>query len=135
MKALSVANPWAWGIIHGSKRIENRSWRTNHRGTLLIHASKSTRFLHDAYPGIELPDSDAFVFGALIGTVKVLDCVPLAEVSADPFASGPWCWILSEPAAFEPIPWKGQTQLFHVPDSVLHLPPAAQAARQLLLPK
>lgn len=122
MKALSVANPWAWGIIHGSKRIENRTWRTHFRGTLFIHASKSVKFLHDTYPGIEIPDFNAFVFGALIGTVKVLDCVPLEEVSADPFASGPWCWILSEPQAIDPIPWKGQTQLFHVPESALTLP-------------
>lgn len=119
MKALSVANPWAWGIIHGSKRIENRSWRTHHRGTILIHASKSVRFLHDAWPLAELPPTAEFVYGALIGTVEIMDCVPLADVADDPFASGPWCWVLSNPQPLKPIPWKGQTMLFPIPDSAL----------------
>lgn len=121
MYALSVANPWAWGIIHGAKRIENRTWRTRFRGTILIHASKSLARLKDDYPGVAPPSAE-FIYGALIGTVKITDVVPFAEVSDDPFAIGPWCWLLSEPQAFDPIPWKGQTMLFHVPEDVLTLP-------------
>lgn len=26
MKALSIRQPWAWLVVHGPKRIENRSW-------------------------------------------------------------------------------------------------------------
>jgi activating signal cointegrator 1 len=40
MQAISVNQPWASLIIAGAKRIETRSWSTNHRGPLAIHASK-----------------------------------------------------------------------------------------------
>jgi len=119
MKALSVANPWAWGIINGPKRIENRSWRTSYRGLLLIHASKAKRSLA-GWPLDVLPPAHEFVYGALIGTVNLIDCVPLTEVADDPFACGEWCWKLDDPQAFEkPIPFRGSLSLFHVPDDVL----------------
>ena len=38
LKALSVRPCWAHAIIHLGKDIENRSWRTPHRGLLLIQA-------------------------------------------------------------------------------------------------
>ncbi|HHY88739.1 MAG TPA: ASCH domain-containing protein, partial [Chloroflexi bacterium] len=40
MKALSVRQPWAWLIAQGYKTVENRTWATNYRGPLLIHAGK-----------------------------------------------------------------------------------------------
>ncbi len=40
MKAISVRQPWAELIVSGKKKIEIRSWKTNYRGYLLIHASK-----------------------------------------------------------------------------------------------
>src|SRR5688572_4676832 len=39
MKALSLRQPWAWAVVHGGKRVENRGWTTDYRGPLLIHAS------------------------------------------------------------------------------------------------
>lgn len=39
IKVLSIHQPWAWAIVSGYKKIENRSWITNHRGFLLIHAT------------------------------------------------------------------------------------------------
>lgn len=41
MKALSITQPWATLIAQGHKRIETRSWSTNYRGPLVIHAGKS----------------------------------------------------------------------------------------------
>lgn len=40
MKALTIWEPWAFAIALGSKLIENRTWFTNHRGALAIHAAK-----------------------------------------------------------------------------------------------
>lgn len=40
MKALTITQPWATLIAQGQKRIETRSWSTNYRGPLAIHASK-----------------------------------------------------------------------------------------------
>src|SRR5271165_5444563 len=41
LRALSVRQPWAWLIVNGVKDIENRSFRTDHHGPLLIHAALS----------------------------------------------------------------------------------------------
>lgn len=39
MKALSLTQPWATLVAIGAKKIETRSWRTNYRGPLAIHAA------------------------------------------------------------------------------------------------
>ena len=38
MKALTIKEPWATLIIEGYKEYEFRSWKTNYRGKILIHA-------------------------------------------------------------------------------------------------
>jgi len=38
MKTLSVQNPLSYLICIGMKDIENRTWKTNYRGKLLIHS-------------------------------------------------------------------------------------------------
>ena len=40
MKALSLTQPWASLVVIGAKCYETRSWATNYRGPLAIHASK-----------------------------------------------------------------------------------------------
>jgi hypothetical protein len=40
MKALTLTQPWATLVAIGAKRIETRSWNTNYRGQLAIHAAK-----------------------------------------------------------------------------------------------
>lgn len=45
--ALTVHNPWAGLIAVGHKTVENRVWRTTHRGPLLIHAGLTVD--HGAY--------------------------------------------------------------------------------------
>jgi hypothetical protein len=120
MKALSVCQPWAWAIVRGIKTVENRSRPTRHRGPLVIHASKSRRYLGEDYaellPG--LPPEGQLDFGALVGVVEVVGCVPLAEVEGDPFAVGPWCWLLAGARRIRPVPFKGQISLFNVPDNL-----------------
>ena len=41
MKVLSIKEPYATLICNGKKLIETRSWKTNYRGELYIHASLS----------------------------------------------------------------------------------------------
>src|SRR5262245_48946606 len=114
MKALTVCNPWSWAIIFGPKRIENRTWATHYRGPLLIHSGISRTWLGsegDSLP--ELPPYDALVYGAILGVVDVVDCVPIASCRGEPFASGPWCWRLANPRPLEtPIPYRGKPGLF-----------------------
>jgi hypothetical protein len=77
---------------------------------VLIHASKSERYRRGDYSGLlpDLPPWDELACGALIGAVDVVDCVPFDEVQGDPFAIGPWCWVLDRPRSFSPVPCKGQ---------------------------
>lgn len=41
MKVLTVKEPWASLIKEGLKNYEFRSWKTNYRGKILIHAGKT----------------------------------------------------------------------------------------------
>jgi hypothetical protein len=117
MKALSVCQPWAWAIVRGLKTVENRYRPTSYRGPLVIHASRSRRYLGEDYadllPG--LPPWEKLEYGALIGVVEVVGCVPLTEVERDPFAVGPWCWLLARARQIRPIPWTGRVSFFDVP--------------------
>jgi hypothetical protein len=123
MKTLSVKAWWAWALIHGSKRVENRTWRTNYRGSLAIHASLNRRgFKSDREFFPELPAIADLEFGAVIGTLELLDCIPLDqldETSHDAgdrrYAVGPWLWITAEPRALiRPFPCLGHLSFFNV---------------------
>lgn len=125
MKAITVCEPYASAIIFGPKRVENRGSRWHFRGRLLIHAGKSRKYMGtlnamelDAWPEY---DESKLVFGAILGSVEVYDCVVLRrQMSDDPWAFGPWCLLLRAPIAFpKPIPYRGALGLFDVPDSIL----------------
>lgn len=45
MKVISIHQPWAWAIVSGHKKIENRSWKTSYRGDLLIHSTANVNQL------------------------------------------------------------------------------------------
>lgn len=49
VRALSLHQPWASLIAVGAKTIETRSWRTEHRGRLLIHAARHIARLMNTY--------------------------------------------------------------------------------------
>lgn len=54
MKALTLRQPWATLVAVGAKRIETRSWSTNYRGPLAIHAAatriRSGDIRHNRFP-------------------------------------------------------------------------------------
>ncbi|MBR5243416.1 MAG: ASCH domain-containing protein, partial [Thermoguttaceae bacterium] len=103
LKALTIRAPWAWAIAQGWKRVENRSWATRFRGRIAIHAAVSKESDAEAAAtfaalGIEPPTE--FVRGAIIGTVELVDILPLGEYLRRfgddrfdrGFALGPLCW-------------------------------------------
>lgn len=87
-KALSLVQPWASLLASGLKQCETRGWKTEHRGALLIHASKrwngELRDLCAREPfasalrkiGVDMPGMgpSGMPFGAIIGQVDVVDC-------------------------------------------------------------
>jgi hypothetical protein len=126
LRTLSVRQPWAYAIVYLGKGVENRSWPTRHRGDLAIHAGKSlAEFSAPGRPDFAalmpgLPPVGSLAFGAIVGVVRLVDCVRFAEVQGRPFAEPlGWCWILEGPRPIGLIPWPGRLGLFEVPDGVL----------------
>lgn len=130
LKAVSVANPWAWGIVHGPKDLENRQRPTRHRGWLLIHASKSRNRLGDEGDLLpDLPPVAELDFGAIIGICRVTDCQTAEECRGERFAHPDWkyCWRLADrQPLLRPIPWSGKLGMMNVPfETVADALPAA----------
>ena len=72
MKVITIRQPWAGLIINEYKEYEFRSWKTNYRGKILIHAGLS----------IEKNNSKKFreynleyTKGAIIGEATLTDCI------------------------------------------------------------
>lgn len=76
MKALTVKEPWASLIINGYKKYEFRSWKTNYRGKLLIHAGLSLdRTVTDKFSDYNLEYGQ----GEIIGEATLADCILVDE--------------------------------------------------------
>ena len=115
MRAISIHQPWAWAIVEGIKRVENRTLFQTTRGRILIHATQKRVSAH--LPR-EVPDD--LPQGAIIGRVEIVHCIHISQMTeTDPLATGPYCMILESPIKCDPIPWKGQQGIFDVPDSEL----------------
>jgi len=113
---LSVRQPWAWLIIAGHKDIENREWRTNHCGPLVIHAGvtpapeEDIAFVKSRY-GIRVPKS-ALLYGGIIGVVDLVECVTVHKSRW--FDGRPYFgWVLANPRPLEFTRWRGMPGLFH----------------------
>lgn len=128
MKALTICQPYAELIVRGTKDVENRTWPTNYRGPLAIHAGKSRSWLDDDNYDIPLDD---MTFGAIIGIAELVECVELEKVERpgpldwlhwDRFAHGPWCWVLDNVRRIDPIPYRGRQGLFEVDDELIPKP-------------
>jgi hypothetical protein len=111
MRVITICQPHAWGVVHGTKRLENRGWPSSYAGPLLIHAGKSRKYLGDrssmerAYPG--LPPFGGLAFWAIIGMVQMCGSVPLYAVADAPYAEGPWCHVYEDTCAIGPVPCVG----------------------------
>lgn len=83
VKAISVRQPWAWAIVHGGKDVENRIWRPNYRGPLLIHASSNmTRLDYEVgatfcrrEAGLLVPEPGELERGGIVGAARAVDVV------------------------------------------------------------
>lgn len=80
MKVLSLVQPWATLIALGEKSIETRSWKTNYRGTIYLHASGKTDrdFLKNDIVQLSLKDSDV-PNGKIIAKCELIDCIEMTD--------------------------------------------------------
>ena len=121
IKVLTIKEPWATLIINEYKKYEFRSWKTNYRGKILIHAGKSS-------------DRDIYKFdnynlnyscGEIIGEVELVDCIlvdkafdeSLKKINNTIYGSdhtGLYAWKLENAKKYDKkIPIKGQLGLWN----------------------
>ena len=118
MKAISLWQPWAalW-IAPNAKIHETRSWPTKHRGELAVHAAK-----HPEEPLLPsaamcaadiLRDRLPLAYGAVIGVIDLIDCLPTSAGPASQadqlfgnwspgrfaWMRGPFIYVLENPVA------------------------------------
>lgn len=121
MKALSVRQPWAWLICNAGKTIENRSWSTNYRGPILIHAAQGMRTAEfdDAcawlrwkrLPVPTLADMASAARGAIVAEASIVGVV---KASTSPWFVGPYGWVLANVRPVPAVHVRGALGLFDV---------------------
>ena len=82
MKVLSIKEPFATFIANGDKLIETRSWKTNYRGEIFIHASGTKlakEYLTNEYV-ISLITNLNLNFGNIICKANLIDCVYMDDI-------------------------------------------------------
>jgi hypothetical protein len=105
LRALSIRQPWAELILRGIKTIEVRSRPTKIRGRVQIYASLGRL---DEVVEAEVADNndldiDSLPRGVLVGTVELVDCLPLrlSDSQAAGFTitdiEGQYGWHLANP--------------------------------------
>ncbi|KAK9903225.1 hypothetical protein WJX75_000094 [Coccomyxa subellipsoidea] len=94
LQCLSMHQPWASLLVHGIKRVEGRSWPTDHRGRLWIAATAqepspaTVQEMEDFYTHIHGLEGNTPKFpqhyprGVLLGCVHVANCLSAAELQA-----------------------------------------------------
>jgi hypothetical protein len=113
MKALSIRQPWAWLIVTGYKDVENRSWRTNYRGPLLIHAARVCAPISldqiEENHGVRIP-AQGLRRGGIVGVVDLVDVV--GDHRSHWFDGKGFGWVLANPRILRFIAMAGRLGLF-----------------------
>ena len=136
MKALTILQPWASLIACGAKMIETRSWSTEYRGEIAIHAgladvktAKTDRefldicesaFYYSGY-GLYMPR------GKVIAIATLADCAVMTQPMIDKLGEsvrgqneqmfgfwevGRYAWMLRNVRRIEPVAAKGRQRLW-----------------------
>lgn len=116
--AISIQEPWLSCILFKDKRVENRTWSTNVRGRVLLHASSRRDWDGAAYLKEKGRGVDAFVpLGHIVGAVEIVDCVTRSDSW---WFRGPHGFVLANPVAFKmPVKYSGKLGFFKVPESIV----------------
>ena len=132
MKAFTVYQPYAFAIVAGLKHYETRPRRTSIRGRVAVHAGKRDAWRTGLLESGDMPEVERVLaevqgagnraarleYGAVIGTVEIVDCVPVENLvdSLDDrerilgdYSPGRFAWVLENPIMFdEPFPARGK---------------------------
>ena len=128
MKALSIKEPFASLVSLGIKKIETRSWKTNYRGEIYIHASLTKNKIDNERKEKLLkllPDNYKFKEGSIICKCILKDCVYMdhefienikkdkIEYLCGHYEVGRYAWILSDVKIIDNIRIKGKLGIWN----------------------
>lgn len=135
MKVISILEPWASLIKENIKCIETRSWKTNYRGELYIHASQRKLTQNDTIRYTEilsLLQDTHFQYGCIIAKCKLADCKMMTpewietvkqnpnEYQSGEYKVGRYAWFLEDIEALEtPIPAKGSLGIWNYDENMI----------------
>lgn len=109
IKTITLWQPWAALVAIGRKKIETRSWATEYRGALAIHAAASMppwvrKRLLEA--GVAEETIRKLTRGAVLAVGMLADCVPITEEFVETLSDderafgdyriGRYAWILED---------------------------------------
>ncbi len=128
MKVLSLTEPFATLIKEKKKYVETRSWKTNYRGTLYIHAS-STKMKKEDKEDTELMhllQDIPLNYGKIICKCTLADCIYMTndyvnnmksnhqEYICGGYKEGRYAWVLKDIEVLKnPIPTKGHLGIWN----------------------
>lgn len=129
MKVLSLTEPCATLIKEKKKFVETRSWKTDYRGELYIHASATSipKDWKEDTEFMSLVDGVPLNFGNIICKCKLVDCIYMTkeyvenmkknnyqEYICGKYEVGRYAWILENIIPLEnPIKAKGQLNIWN----------------------
>ncbi|MHC5820573.1 MAG: ASCH domain-containing protein [Nostoc sp.] len=125
-KAITLHQPWAY-LVGIYKFFETRTWSTNYRGKIAIHAAKyqkDTKYWYEQLKDL-LPPLVELPFGSIVAIADLADCILMTEEfinqqSETELRCGNWkigryAWKLENVQILpEPIPTKGKQGLWNI---------------------
>jgi hypothetical protein len=134
VKALTLWQPYATLIALGHKRVETRSWSTEYRGPIAIHAAQREMKPDDIEEllwlgelhGVELPDlldlASAWPLGKVVCTADLVDCREMTEAMIEDLSPleldvgnwtpGRFAWVLENVVPLHPVAARGKQGLW-----------------------
>lgn len=131
MKVISIKEPFATLLMKNIKHIETRSWNTNYRGELYIHASGKTlakEYLTNDVVN-ELIINMKMNYGNIICRGKLVDCIYMDEKYVNEmkknkieyycgsYEVGRYAWVFEDIEPIEPILAKGHLNIWNYDES------------------
>lgn len=126
MKSLSLTQPWASAVALGMKTVETRSWATNYRGPIAIHAAKGyPRRAREFASGLRdwgIPVPADLPLGAVVATARLVSVERTEVVMTEldelerlfgDYSPGRWAWFLADVVPLRaPVPAVGHLGLW-----------------------
>ncbi len=128
MKVLTIREPFATLIKNKIKYIETRTWKTNYRGEIYIHAgvAKISKEIKSRKGLSELYNEKELKYGYILCKCNLVDCIYMSEefikeekeknpnnFIAGRYEVGRYAWVLDNVEVIEPIKAKGQLGIWN----------------------